>query len=185
MTINGRCRHAGGSLLRGSERDRRPADEARAVSAAAKHRALAALSIAFVAALSIAGAAEGAWRDRKPPSTPSNLRVTAITPSAVSLAWDRSNDNVGVAGYRIDVNGAREQTTSQLSATVSGLACGRAHTFGVTAYDRADNQSRQLWSPSRLVHAHRHRHRHRHRRATSTSTSTYSGRRAHGRVLVR
>ena len=30
--------------------------------------------------------------DLTPPATPANARVTATTPSSVSLAWDRSDD---------------------------------------------------------------------------------------------
>ena len=76
------------------------------MSAAAKHTPLAALSVALVAALSIAGAAQepGATGNsidaQQPPGHGDN-------PSAVSLAWDRSTDNVGVAGYGVYVNGVR------------------------------------------------------------------------------
>jgi hypothetical protein len=34
--------------------------------------------------------------DRTPPSQPTNLHVTAVTQTSVSLAWNPSTDNVGV-----------------------------------------------------------------------------------------
>ena len=42
--------------------------------------------------------------DVTPPTTPGNLRVTATTPSSVSLAWDRSTDSWGF-GYQVLVDG--------------------------------------------------------------------------------
>ena len=36
--------------------------------------------------------------DRVAPSTPGGVRVTGVTASKVSLAWDASSDNAGIAG---------------------------------------------------------------------------------------
>lgn len=39
--------------------------------------------------------------DASAPTAPSNLRATSLTANSVSLAWDASTDNIGVAGYKI------------------------------------------------------------------------------------
>ena len=40
-------------------------------------------------------------RDRTPPTTPTNLRITATTDTTVSLAWNASTDNSGNFSYRV------------------------------------------------------------------------------------
>ena len=42
--------------------------------------------------------------DRVAPSTPANLRVTGVTASKISLAWDASSDNAGIAEYLLSVS---------------------------------------------------------------------------------
>ena len=42
--------------------------------------------------------------DRVAPSTPANVRVTDVTASKVSLAWDASTDNAGIAEYLLSVS---------------------------------------------------------------------------------
>jgi len=49
------------------------------------------LMLTLVLGVSSASAA----RDRTPPTTPSNLRVTGMTAYSVSLAWDPSTDKSG------------------------------------------------------------------------------------------
>ena len=39
--------------------------------------------------------------DQTPPSQPTGLRVTAVTQTSVSLAWNPSTDNVGVMTYSL------------------------------------------------------------------------------------
>src|SRR5262249_16126226 len=48
----------------------------------------------------------GGGGDTQAPSSPTNLRVTGVTASSVSLAWNASSDNVGVARYDVLRNGA-------------------------------------------------------------------------------
>ena len=48
--------------------------------------------------LSMAHSASAA-ADRTRPTTPTNLRLTAITPNSVSLAWNPSTDNSGSFTY--------------------------------------------------------------------------------------
>ena len=79
--------------------------------------------------------------DTSPPSQPANLGVTSATQVSVSLMWTASEDNTGVTGYQVYVDGVPTKTTAQPGATVAGLACGRGYTFEVDAYDSAHNHS--------------------------------------------
>jgi chitodextrinase len=76
--------------------------------------------------------------DTQAPSVPGNLRVTGQTDTTVSLAWNASTDNVGVAGYRVS---GSTGTTSGTSYTVTGLTASTAYAFTVTALDAAGNSS--------------------------------------------
>jgi hypothetical protein len=58
--------------------------------------------------------------DRTAPTTPTNLVVTAVTKTSVSLSWQPSTDNAGTFSYTVRVNNL--QTSSVLSATVDGSA---------------------------------------------------------------
>jgi hypothetical protein len=49
--------------------------------------------------------------DSQPPSAPTGLRVDDITQTSGRLAWTRSTDNVGVAGYQVYVDGHLLATT--------------------------------------------------------------------------
>jgi beta-glucanase (GH16 family) len=83
------------------------------------------------------------------PSVPANLRVAAATADGLSLAWDASVDDVGVAGYELFLDGAEVGSTTATSYLFSGLACGSSHTLAVVAFDAAGN-----WSePASLVAA--------------------------------
>jgi hypothetical protein len=45
-----------------------------------------------------------AARDRKPPTRPTNLRATSLTPHRVTLAWNPSTDDSGTFTYRVWVS---------------------------------------------------------------------------------
>jgi chitodextrinase len=130
---------------RGSWAPRRAADYVGAVSAAAsKHRVLACASLLTVALLAIVATAGGARgqssRDNQPPSTPTNVRVTAATTSMVAVAWDEATDNVGVTSY--DAYGEiRRNRVKETSLTVDRLPCGESFAIWITAVDRAGNRS--------------------------------------------
>ncbi|MFE1752585.1 glycosyl hydrolase family 18 protein [Streptomyces anandii] len=81
--------------------------------------------------------------DPTPPSAPGNLRSTGKTSSSVSLAWDRSTDNVGVAAYDVYRGGtlATSVGAETTTATVDGLSPATAYAFAVRARDTADNGS--------------------------------------------
>jgi chitodextrinase len=59
----------------------------------------------------------------------------------VSLTWSASNDNVGVAGYKVTRNGAQVATVTGTSWSDTGLASGTTYTYTVAAYDASSNTS--------------------------------------------
>jgi len=82
-------------------------------------------------------------RDRTPPTTPTNLTVTSMTESTVSLSWGPSTDNSGKFNYYISGNGPQvlvPQTST--SHTMTGLLPGRIYTFKVAARDLSGNNSK-------------------------------------------
>ncbi len=101
-----------------------------AADAAANHSAQVSLS-----------ASTAACPDTQAPSTPSGLAATGSTGTSVSLAWNASTDNVGVAGYGTYNAGTLAGSGSSTSYTVSGLACGTSYAFAVDAVDAAGNRS--------------------------------------------
>jgi chitodextrinase len=113
------------------------------VSAASKHTALAAASVALIVALAfagLAGGARGGKRDKVPPTAPTNVRLTGATPFSVSLALDAATDDVGVAGYYVYVDGMRTRI-SGTSYTAQGLECGQSVNVWVIAFDGSNNRS--------------------------------------------
>ncbi|SEF46650.1 Por secretion system C-terminal sorting domain-containing protein [Halpernia humi] len=81
--------------------------------------------------------------DNEVPSTPTNLAVTSTTSATANLTWTASTDNVGVAYYKIFVDGVFKTNSSSTTATVSGLAQGTTFNFNVVAVDAAGNVSGQ------------------------------------------
>jgi chitodextrinase len=82
-----------------------------------------------------------AQRDRTPPTTPTNLRVTATTPTSVSLAWNASTGDSGTVIYTVREDSLRTFTTTATSFTRTGLVAGRTYRYVVQAVDRAGNRS--------------------------------------------
>jgi beta-glucanase (GH16 family) len=93
------------------------------------------------AATSAQTAVVAAATDTQPPTTPSGLSVSGATKDSLTLSWNASTDDKAVAGYSVYANGAKITTTTALSYTFSGLACGTSHTLGVDAFDAAGNVS--------------------------------------------
>lgn len=81
-----------------------------------------------------------------PPTVPANLRTTGQTSSSISLAWDASTDDVGVAHYKVEMksgSGAWVQigTPAVTQFTQNGLASSTTYLFRVKAVDAAGNES--------------------------------------------
>ena len=86
--------------------------------------------------------------DTQAPAAPGSLAANGSTQTSAGLRWNASTDNVGVAGYRVYRNGSAATTTTSLSYSFAGLACGTSHTVAVEAYDAAGNVSSR---PSRSI----------------------------------
>ncbi len=87
----------------------------------------------------------GAGADRRAPSMPTNLHVTAVSATSITLAWDPAKDNKGgtqLAGYGLYGGGVAAGTsTSTTTYTFAGLSCGTSSVLGVDAYDLTGNRS--------------------------------------------
>ncbi|MBV9962994.1 MAG: fibronectin type III domain-containing protein [Parafilimonas sp.] len=81
--------------------------------------------------------------DQTPPSAPGNLRIKYATNSSISIIWNPSTDNVGVANYDIYINNVKSYTTSADSFIVNALQQGKQYTFYVKAKDSSNNYSVQ------------------------------------------
>jgi chitinase len=85
--------------------------------------------------------------DTQPPSVPGNLRSTGKTSATVSLAWNASTDNTGIASYDVYRGATLATTVTGTTATVTGLTPSTAYSFTVRARDLYDNLS----APSNAV----------------------------------
>ncbi|MFI1965656.1 glycosyl hydrolase family 8 [Streptomyces pathocidini] len=86
----------------------------------------------------------GPGEDTEAPTAPGNLRSTGKTHDSVALAWNASQDNVGVTGY--DVYRGTTLAAANVTGTtasVNGLTAGTKYTFTVKAKDAAGNVSGQ------------------------------------------
>jgi chitodextrinase len=81
--------------------------------------------------------------DRVAPSTPANLRVTGVTASKISFAWDASTDNAGIAEYQLSLSPSKGRAifTSATSVDLIGLPPETTFTFAVRARDHGYNYS--------------------------------------------
>lgn len=94
--------------------------------------------------LVLAASPVAAAKDRKPPTTPTNLQVTGMTSYSVSLAWTPSTDNSGGVTYIICcANVSSETFPGPASSRVyrAGLEAGRSFTLRIVARDAAGNYS--------------------------------------------
>jgi uncharacterized protein YkwD/chitodextrinase len=78
--------------------------------------------------------------DTKPPIAPTGLQFTA-TASTLTIRWNASTDNVGVAGYRVWRGSTLARITTATSTTLSRLPCGTLYWISVQAYDARNNAS--------------------------------------------
>ncbi len=110
-----------------------------------RHRSVGALGIAaaLCCSLLLVAAPASAARDRTPPTTPSNLHITATTATSVSLAWNESTDNSSNFWYCVQTNGSGcirvDPPRTTLTRTIS--LPNRTFAFSVYAIDSAGNRS--------------------------------------------
>jgi len=114
--------------------------------AAARRTAGAVLALAL--ALTVAGPVAAGKKppptsgDKTPPTTPTNLRVTSLSHTSVTLAWDPSTDNSGSVTYIVYKDGQAFTVPEGPTAyTIDWLSPGRTYNFVVKASDKALNQS--------------------------------------------
>ncbi|CAN5869829.1 hypothetical protein BH23ACT5_BH23ACT5_24700 [soil metagenome] len=107
--------------------------------------------------------------DSAPPIWPAGAAVTQVarSGSSVSVDWPDATDNVGVAGYRVSLDGEVLGTVVGSATTISGLEAATEYQFSVRARDQAGNLSTALtakvatggdnepptWSPGSFVDA--------------------------------
>lgn len=83
----------------------------------------------------------GGGGDTQAPTAPTGLSSPSKTATSVSLSWNASTDNVGVAEYVIYRNGIQVGTSASTSFTNSGLTASTAYSYTVRARDAAGNLS--------------------------------------------
>jgi hypothetical protein len=93
----------------------------------------------------------GASTDTTPPAVPAGLTASNAAQS-VSLTWNASTDNVGVAGYTIYRNGTVLTTVggSSVAYADSAVASATTYTYSIDAFDAAGNHSAQS-SPASIT----------------------------------
>ncbi|MCK2222072.1 fibronectin type III domain-containing protein (plasmid) [Actinomadura sp. ATCC 31491] len=80
--------------------------------------------------------------DVQAPTVPGNLRATSISGAAVSVEWDPSTDNIGMAGYGVYLGGVKQGADQAgTSHTFGGLVAGQTYTLEVDAVDVVGNRS--------------------------------------------
>jgi hypothetical protein len=98
--------------------------------------------VAVCAGLGIVGAPVAGAADTQPPTAPSNVRVLAVKPDTVTIAFTGSTDNVGLKWYVARVEGVRRQPTTSPSGTeIGGLRSDTSCSLTVVAVDKAGNVS--------------------------------------------
>ena len=86
--------------------------------------------------------------DTTPPTVPGNLIGTTDGPFGITVSWQASSDNVGVAAYNVQrcqgsfcTGFAQVGTTTNTSFSDTGLSPGTAYTYRVSASDAVPNTS--------------------------------------------
>ncbi len=87
--------------------------------------------------------------DTTPPTAPSNLIATAVSPSLINLSWTASTDNVGVKNYRVYREGAWAVSPTATNTIQNGLPgkqyCYTVKAIETLAWPATGNVLRPLW----------------------------------------
>jgi chitodextrinase len=87
------------------------------------------------------GTCHSAGGDTAPPTAPTNVAATAVSPGEVDLSWTASSDNLGVAGYRIYRNGAVVGSSATTAYADTSVQPSTTYSYYARAYDAAGNTS--------------------------------------------
>ncbi len=80
--------------------------------------------------------------DEEAPTKPTNTTVEAKTENSITISWTASEDNVGVVGYKVLVDGVEKANVTEGTAcTLTGLEPGREYSILVIAYDAMGSQT--------------------------------------------
>src|SRR5438876_19543 len=79
--------------------------------------------------------------DTTAPTVPTGLAASAVTSTSLTLSWNASIDNIGVAGYAVYRDGTLAASPGGTSASITGLSASTTYSFIVSAFDAAGNVS--------------------------------------------
>ncbi len=79
--------------------------------------------------------------DVTPPTMPLDLFASLSSPNTIGLSWSASEDDSGVAGYKVYRNNAYLDSVTGTTATDAGLAWMTLYSYQVSAFDAAGNES--------------------------------------------
>jgi len=111
---------------------------------------VATAALALTCVLLFTGSKASAGKaDKSAPTTPSNLVVTAVTDTTVSLSWQGSTDNSGSLSYKVHINNLANSafnslatvSQTQTSYTAKFLPSNTSYSFSVYAIDAGGNKS--------------------------------------------
>lgn len=71
----------------------------------------------------------------EPPTVPTDVSATPISPSQIDIAWTASIDPFGVAGYQVFRNSFQVATTSLTSFSDIGLSPSTTYSYTIRAFD--------------------------------------------------
>ncbi len=77
----------------------------------------------------------------QPPTIPTNLSASPVSPTQINLTWTASTSNVAVTGYNIYRNGTQMGTSTTNAYLDTDLTPATYYTYTVSAYDAAGNVS--------------------------------------------
>jgi endonuclease I len=81
--------------------------------------------------------------DDQAPTVPSNITLSTITTSTMSVSWEASTDNIAVTKYEVYANGTLNGETENTNYTITGLNSNTDYAVTVLAKDIANNKSGQ------------------------------------------
>ena len=85
----------------------------------------------------------GSVIDSSQPTKPTSLTATAVSSNQINLSWDKSTDDIGVAGYKIYKDGKPFQSVTTTTFIDTDLTSLIRYCYTVSSYDDAENESVQ------------------------------------------